>query len=341
MAISISIVGATGLVGSTLCGLLEEKNFPLKQLFLVASEHSAGKKIAFKNELLPVYSLTEFDFKWSQLAFFCVGNELTARYAPLATQLGNIVIDKSNCYRQHPDVPLIIPEVNKNKVLQYKKMNILASPNCTTIPISVMLKPIYDAVGISRINIATYQSVSGTGKEGVHELTEQSKQILNHEAIQPKVYPQQIAFNILPQIDAFTENGYTLEEMKMVLEIQKIFADANLKINPTAVRVPVFCGHAAAVHIETKEKLDRQHALALLANAPGITLCQDDTANRYPTPVTNAAGHDAIFVGRIREDLSHPLGLNLWVTADNLRKGAALNALQIAECLIQENAFSS
>jgi aspartate-semialdehyde dehydrogenase len=337
MTVSIAIVGATGLVGSTLLTLLQEKSYPVDNLYLIASEQSAGKKISFLNQELIIYNLSDFDFSLSNLAFFCIGNELTAEYAPIAAKAGNIVIDKSNYFRQHPDVPLVIPEVNqavlnKNNL---KKMRIIASPNCNTIPVSVAIKPIYDAVGINRVNIATYQSVSGTGKEAIHELTEQTKQVMNHENIHPKIYPKQIAFNVLPHIDNFLENGYTLEEMKMVLEIQKLFGDDQLKINPTAVRVPVFYGHSAAVHLETNKKISVKEVCALLSLAPGIKLCQENQA--YPTAVSDAAGKDPVFVGRIREDISHPHGINLWVVADNLRKGAALNALQIADYLIQND----
>jgi aspartate-semialdehyde dehydrogenase len=229
----------------------------------------------------------------------------------------------------------VIPEVNLDALNDYKKMNIIANPNCNTIPIAVGLKPIYDAVGITRINVATYQSVSGTGKEAVLELTEQTQQLLNHEKIVPKVYSQQIAFNVLPHIDDFQENGYTREEMKIVWEMQKIFNDSSLAINPTAVRVPVFCGHAASVHIETKDKITAEQALKLLSTAPSIKLMMGKFP--YPTPVHDAAGNDHVYVGRVREDISHDKGLNLWIVADNLRKGAALNAVQIAEHLIKHH----
>lgn len=337
MTVSIAIVGATGLVGTTLINLLQEKSFPVDQIYLLASEQSVGKKVIFNNKALSIQLLSEFDFSKSQLAFFCIGNELTAQYAPIATKAGNIVIDKSNFYRQHPDVPLVIPEVNQSMLNKsnLQKMRIIASPNCNTIPISVALKPIYDKVGIDRINIATYQSVSGTGKEAITELTEQTKQALAHHVIEPRIYPKQIAFNVLPHIDTFLENGYTQEEMKMVLEIQKLFDDKQIKVNPTAVRVPVYCGHSAAVHLETKEKISVPDVLSLLSQANGIQIA--DSIQAYPTPVSEAAGNDAVFIGRIRQDISHPNGLNLWVVADNLRKGAALNALQIANYLITNN----
>jgi aspartate-semialdehyde dehydrogenase len=331
----IAIVGATGLVGTTLLQLLEERRFPTSELFLVASQQSAGKDIMLADKKFRVHDLATFDFHQTRIAFFCVSNDLAAEYAPKATAAGNIVIDKSYYYRNHQDVPLIIPEVNLSDLAQYKKMSIIANPNCNTIPIAVGLKPIYDAVGISRMNVATYQSVSGTGKDAIAELNEQTKQLLSGETIKPKVYPQQIAFNVLPQIDDFLENGYTREEMKIVWEMQKIYRDKTMVINPTTVRVPVFYGHAAAVHLETKEKISAAQALSLLSKAPGIKILTGQ--NAYPTPARDAAGSDFVYVGRVREDISHPLGLNLWVVADNLRKGAALNAIQIAEHLIKSH----
>lgn len=332
---SIAIVGATGLVGTTLISLLEERNFPVKNLYLVASQQSAGKELSFNKEKYFVHDLATFDFSLTQVAFFCVGNHLAEQYAPKAAAAGNIVIDKSYYFRNHDDVPLIIPEVNIHALPDYRKKNIIANPNCSTIPIAVSLKPIYDAVGIRRMNIATYQSVSGTGKDAVLELTEQSKQLLTDQPIEPKVYSQQIAFNVLPHCDDFQENGYTLEEMKIVLEMQKIFNDKSLAINPTAVRVPVFCGHAASVHIETNDKISAQQALQLLEKAPSVKLITGKYP--YPTPAQDAVGKDHVYVGRIREDISHEKGLNLWIVADNLRKGAALNAIQIAEHLIKHH----
>jgi len=331
---SVAIVGATGLVGNTLLSLLEERNFPIKKLYLVASQQSVGKEIKFRDESYRIHDLSTFDFHQSTIAFFCVGNDLASQYAPKAVLAGNVVIDKSFYYRNHVDVPLIVPEVNIHQLTDYKKMNIIANPNCNTIPIVVGLKPIYDAVGIARVNIATYQSVSGTGKEAVTELTEQTKQLLDNQRVHPKIYSQQIAFNVVPHCDEFQENGYTREEMKMVWEMQKIFNDSSIAINPTAVRVPVFCGHAASVHLETKDKLTTDQALTLLAQAPGIKLITGELP--YATPAHDAAGNDYVYVGRVREDISHPKGLNLWIVSDNLRKGAALNAIQITEQLIKQ-----
>lgn len=334
MSFSIAVVGATGLVGSTLLSLFEERNFPIKNLYMVASQQSTGKTLLFNGKQHLIYPLGDFDFHKSDIAFFCVGNHITEKYAPIAVKAGNIVIDKSNFYRNHQDVPLVIPEVNLNALAHYQKMNIIASPNCNTIPIAVGLKPIYDAVGISRMNVATYQSVSGTGKDAINELMVQSKQYLTNEPIEPKVYTQQIAFNVLPHCDDFQENGYTKEEMKIVLEMQKIFNDQTLAINPTAVRVPVFCGHAASVHLETKDKITVSEALDLLSKAPGVKVITGKYP--YPTPLLDAAGKDFVYIGRVRKDISYEKGLNLWIVADNLRKGAALNAIQIAEHLIKD-----
>lgn len=331
----VVIVGATGLVGTTLLSLLYEHAVPKEHIFLVASKNSAGKTLAYGYDQLVIHDLAEFDFKQSKIAFFCVGTELAAHYVPIATQAGNVVIDKSFHYRNHQDVPLIVPEVNAHAIVDYKNLNIIANPNCNVIPVAVALKPIYDAVGIDRINIATYQSVSGTGKDAISELSEQTRDLLDDKPINPKVYSQQIAFNVLPHIDDFQDNGYTKEEMKIVWEMRKIFGDDSIAINPTAVRVPVFTGHAAAVHIETKDKLTAKRAEEIIANAYGVTLINGDFP--YPTPAHDAAGKDHVYVGRIREDISHNKGLNLWVVADNLRKGAALNALQIANHLIKHH----
>jgi aspartate-semialdehyde dehydrogenase len=329
---NIAIVGASGVVGSTILSILEERKFPVKNLFLLASQRSAGESRLFRNQSYTISDVVNFDFSQSQICFFCSSNEISAVYAPKAAALGNIVLDKSSHFRYHDDVPLIVPEVNQAAIKNYTQQNIIASPNCTTIPIAVALKPIYDAVGITRVNIATYQSVSGSGKEGISELKLQSQQVLDGLAVSSHVYPQQIAFNVLPHIDQFEDNGYTREEMKMVWELQKIFDDSAMTINPTAVRVPVFCGHSAAVHLETKQKITTNQAVKLLSAAPGVKLITGTFP--YPTPVKDAAGKDLVYVGRVREDVSHPNGLNLWIVADNLRKGAALNAIQVAERLI-------
>lgn len=330
---SVALIGATGLVGSTVLDILEQRSFPISKLYLLASSRSAGEICEYKGKTYEVQDLASFDFNQTQLAFFCAGNEVSAKYVPLAVAAGNVVIDKSSYYRYDEEVPLIVPEVNLAKLAQHKKKNIIANPNCTSIPIAVALKPIYDAVGIKRINLATYQAVSGAGKAAVEELATQTISLLNGQEAQIGVFAQQIAFNVLPQIDEFQENGYTREEMKLVWELQKIFNDKKLAINPTAVRVPVFYGHSIAVHLETKKKITLAEAQELLAKAPGVKLISGKVP--YPTPVREAAGEDFVYVGRLREDLSSKNGLNLWVVTDNLRKGAALNAVQIAENLLR------
>lgn len=332
----IAVVGATGAVGETLLEILAERNFPVGKLYPLASERSAGSPVLFNNKPLMVEDLASFDFKKVQLALFSAGGSVSAQYAPIAAKAGCVVIDNTSHFRYDADVPLVITEVNAHALAGYEQRYIIANPNCSTMQMLVALKPIYDAVGIDRINVATYQSVSGTGKRAIKELAHQTAELLNGHAIASEVYPHQIAFNVLPQIDVFQENGYTKEEMKMVWETQKIFEDENILVNPTAVRVPVFYGHAEAVHIETREKITAKQARALLEKAPGVIVVDERVNGGYPTPVTQAAGQDAVFVGRIREDISHPQGLNLWIVADNIRKGAALNAVQIAELMIKE-----
>lgn len=330
--VNIAVVGATGMVGGAVLDILEERKFPIDHLYLLASKRSLGDSKEFNGKSYSILDLETFDFSKTEICFFCVGNDVAAIYAPKAAALGNIVIDKSSHFRYDPDVPLVVPEVNPSALKNMHKKNIIASPNCNTIPIVMALKPIYDAVGISRMNVATYQSVSGTGKDAVTELAEQTSQLLNGHPIEPKVYPRQIAFNILPHIDAFLENGYTKEEMKIVWETHKIFEDDRIAINPTAVRVPVFYAHSAAVHLETKNKISVPDVIALLQKSPGIKLLSG--SNSYSTPV-EVAGTDDVFVGRIREDISSSYGLNLWIVADNIRKGAALNAIHIAERLLK------
>lgn len=329
---NISIIGATGVVGGTLLEILEQRKFPINKLFLVAGKRTAGEKIEFNHHSHVVTELSEFDFSQSEISFFCTSNDLSKEYVPKAVAAGNIVIDKSSYYRYDKDVPLIIPEVNAAAIKDFRKKNIVANPNCSTTPIVVALKPIHDKVGVKRINVATYQSVSGSGAAGVKELAEQTAQILNNHDIQPHCYQQQIAFNVLPFIDDFQDNGYTKEEMKIVWETRKILNDDSIAINPTAVRVPVFYGHSAAVHIETHKKISAKEVAELLKQAPGVKLLSGNLP--YPTPVTDAAGNDEVFVGRIREDISCENGIDFWVVTDNLRKGAALNAVQIAELLL-------
>lgn len=333
--IDIALVGATGAVGEAMIEILEQRDFPVGTLYPLASARSAGKTIRFRGKSVTVQDLAEFDFAKAQIGLFSAGGDISATYAPVAAAAGCVVVDNTSHFRRDEDIPLIVPEVNPHAVAGYTTRNIIANPNCSTIQMLVALKPIYDAVGISRINVATYQAVSGTGKEGIEELATQTAKLLNGQAIECNVYPKQIAFNLLPHIDTFQDNGYTREEMKMVWETRKIFEDESIEINPTCVRVPVFYGHSEAVHIETGSKLTAEDARQLLSAAPGVTVIDEQRDGGYSTPVGDAAGTDPVFVSRIREDISHPLGLNLWVVSDNVRKGAALNSVQIAELLAQ------
>ena len=333
---NVAVVGATGAVGTCMLRLLEERNFPINHLYPLASHRSAGKRIKFKNKSLVIGDLEQFDFSKAQIGLFSAGASVSATHAPRAGEAGCIVVDNTSQFRRDPDIPLVVPEVNSQAIAQYKPRNIIANPNCSTIQMLVALKPIYDAVGIKRINVATYQAVSGTGKEAIKELAGQTAALLNGKPIEAKVYPKQIAFNILPHIDIFMENGYTKEEMKMVWETQKIFDDDSILVNPTAARVPVFYGHSEAIHIETRDKITVEQARDLLTKAPGVVLMDERQAGGYPTTVPDSAGKDPVFVGRVREDISHPYGLNLWVVSDNIRKGAALNSVQIAEILVKD-----
>ncbi len=333
---NVAVVGATGAVGEAMLSILEERKFPVGEVYVLASSNSVGKRIPFKEGSLRVDDLANFDFSKVQIALFSPGASISEIYAPKAAAAGCIVIDNTSQFRYDDDIPLVVPEVNPHKIAEYKNRGIIANPNCSTIQMLVALKPIYDAVGISRINVCTYQAVSGTGKEAMEELGKQTLNLLNLQPIKPSVYPKQIAFNVLPQIDVFMENGYTKEEMKMVWETQKILGDANVLVNATAVRVPVFFGHSEAVHIETRSKISADEVRALLQNAPGITVVDERKDGGYPTAVTDSSGNDDVFVGRIREDISHPLGIDLWVVGDNVRKGAALNSVQIAELLIKD-----
>ena len=332
----VAVAGATGAVGEVMMSILEERNFPVGKVYPLASSRSAGTTLMFKGKPVKVENLEEFDFSKAQIGLFSPGASVSAIHAPRAGAAGCIVVDNTSQFRQETDIPLVVPEVNPRAIAQYKNRNIIANPNCSTIQMVVALKPIYDAVGIERINVATYQSVSGTGKEAIEELSAQTAALLNGKPIEAKVYPKQIAFNVLPHIDVFMENGYTKEEMKMVWETRKIMEDDSIQVNPTAVRVPVFYGHSEAVHIETRDKITVEQARDLLRKAPGIVVMDECKPGGYPTAVTEAAGKDPVFVGRIREDISHPRGLNLWVVSDNIRKGAALNSIQIAEILVKD-----
>lgn len=332
----VAVVGATGAVGETMMSILEERKFPVGKLYPLASERSAGKKIEFNGGYVTVEDLATFDFSKVQIGLFSAGGSISEEYAPKAAAAGCVVVDNTAHFRYDEDIPLVVPEVNPDDIAGYKTRGIIANPNCSTIQMLVALKPIHDAVGIERINVCTYQAVSGTGKEAIEELATQTANLLNAKPAEANVYPKQIAFNCLPHIDVFKENGYTKEEMKMVWETQKMFHDPNIMVNPTTVRVPVFYGHSEAVHIETRSKISAEEARRLLSKAPGIQVLDEREPGGYATAVTEAAGTDPVYVSRIREDISHPRGLNLWVVADNVRKGAALNSVQIAEILIEK-----
>ena len=333
---NVAVVGATGAVGEVMLSILAQRNFPVGQVYALASARSVGKKVRFGEQLLTVEDLADFDFSKAQIGLFSAGASISEKFAPKAAEQGCVVIDNTSRYRYEDDIPLVVPEVNPAAIADYKNRGIIANPNCSTIQMLVALKPIHDAVGIERVNVATYQAVSGTGKEAIDELDAQTQSLSEGKAIVSEVYPKQIAFNALPHIDVFLENGYTKEEMKMVWETQKIMADDSILVNPTAVRIPVKYGHSEALHLELKAPLDAQAARDLLASAPGITVIDDHCDGGYPTAATDSEGTDPVYVGRIRQDISHPRGLNLWVVSDNLRKGAALNSVQIAECLIKD-----
>jgi aspartate-semialdehyde dehydrogenase len=332
----VAVVGATGAVGETMLSILAERKFPVGEVYALASSRSVGKRVEFGNKMLVVRDLAEFDFSKVQIGLFSAGAALSEEYAPKAAAAGCVVIDNTSQFRYDDEIPLVVPEVNPHAIADYKKHGIIANPNCSTIQMLVALKPIYDAVGIKRINVATYQAVSGTGKEAIAELANQTAALLNMKPVECEVYPKQIAFNVLPQIDVFMDNGYTKEEMKMVWETRKILEDETIMVNPTAVRVPVFYGHSEAVHIETGEKISAEQVRELLSKAKGVVLLDERKAGGYPTAVTEGANHDPVYVGRIREDISHEKGIDMWVVADNVRKGAALNSVQIAEILIKE-----
>lgn len=332
----VAVLGATGVVGEAILSILAERAFPVGTVYALASSRSAGTQVAFADQRLTIHDVASFDFSLVQIGLFSAGASVSAEYAPKAAASGCIVIDNTSRFRYDDDVPLVVPEVNAAAIGDYQQRGIIANPNCSTIQLVVALKPIYDAVGIERINVCTYQSVSGTGKDAIDELSSQTVSLLSGKPVEPRVYPKQIAFNVLPCIDEFEDNGYTKEEMKLVWETQKILGDKSIKVNATTARVPVFVGHSEAVHLETREKLTLDAARKVLRAAPGVEVMDERQARGYPTAVTEAANHDAVFVGRIREDITHPRGLNLWVVADNVRKGAALNSVQIAEYLVKD-----
>ncbi|HBV76325.1 MULTISPECIES: aspartate-semialdehyde dehydrogenase [Vibrio] len=330
---NVAIFGATGAVGEAMLEVLQERKFPVGNLYLLASERSEGKTYRFNGKTIRVQNVEEFDWTQVHIALFSAGAELSEKWAPIAADEGVVVIDNTSQFRYDFDIPLVVPEVNPEAIAEFRNRNIIANPNCSTIQMLVALKPIHDAVGIERINVSTYQSVSGAGKAGIDELAGQTAKLLNGLPVETAAFTQQIAFNCIPQIDTMMENGYTKEEMKMVWETQKIFNDPSIQVNPTCVRVPVFFGHAESLHIETQSPIDAEQVMELFEKTDGIELFRNAD---YPTQVRDAAGKDTVLIGRVRNDISHHSGINLWVVADNVRKGAATNAVQIAEVLIRD-----
>lgn len=333
--LNVAIVGATGAVGDTLLKILAERQFPVGQLHVLASDRSAGEEVRYGARTLVVQDLATFDPAGVDIALFSAGGDISKRYAPQFAAAGAVVIDNSSAFRQDDDVPLVVSEVNP-EAIGNRPRGIIANPNCSTMQMLVALAPIHRTVGIERINVATYQSVSGTGRRALEELGRQTAGMLNFQEAKAEVYPVQIAFNVIPHGGDFMDNGYTSEEMKLVWETRKILGDESIGVNATVVRVPVFYGHSEAVHIETREKISAAQVRALLEKAPGVEVVDEPVGGGYPTPVTHASGNDPVYVGRIREDISHPRGISLWVVADNIRKGAALNAVQLAELVHAE-----
>ncbi len=332
---NVAVVGATGAVGETMLSILAERNFPIGKLVALASERSAGSSVEFNGEKITVQDLATFDPAGIDIALFSAGGGISKEFAPKFAAAGAVVIDNSSAFRYDADIPLVVSEVNPEQA-QNRPRGIIANPNCSTMQMLVALAPIHRKVGIERINVATYQSVSGGGRSALEELGRQTGALLNFQDPDPQRFPVQIAFNLIPHIDDFLDNGFTKEEMKLVWETRKILGDDSIQVNPTAVRVPVFYGHSEAVAIETRDKITAAEARALLEAAPGVEVVDDRAPGGYPTPVTHASGTDPVYVGRIREDISHPRGLDLWIVSDNIRKGAALNAVQVAE-LVAKN----
>lgn len=331
-AFNVAVAGATGAVGQTMIRVLEERNFPVKDIRLLASERSVGKKIKFRGEEIPVQKLDHDSFQGVEIALFSAGGDRSLTFAPSAAKAGAVVIDNSSAWRMDPDVPLVVPEVNPHAIADYKNKGIIANPNCSTIQMVVALKPLHAKAHIRRIVVSTYQAVSGTGQKAITELEEQVKAWAAGKPMEKQVYPHRIAFNCLPHIDSFLENGYTKEEMKMVNETRKIMEIPNVQVCATTVRVPVFYGHSESVNVEFAGKITPEEAREILANAPGVKVVDDPFNNVYPLAI-DAAGQDFTYVGRIRKDLSCENGLVMWIVADNIRKGAATNAVQIAEIL--------
>ena len=333
----IAVVGATGVVGEAMLEILHQRKFPVGKLYALASERSLGKPVAFGNRQLKVENLADFDFSKVAIGLFSAGGSVSAEFAPKAAAAGCVVIDNTSHFRRDDDIPLVVPEVNADAVAGYTARGIIANPNCSTIQMLVALKPIYDAVGIERINVCTYQAVSGAGRSALEELARQTAVLMNGRPLELTGDAKQIGFNAVPHIDSFMDNRYTREEMKMVWETRKILGDEAIQVNPTAVRIPVFYGHSEAVHIETRDKISAESVTELLARSPGVVVVDGVETGQYPTAVTDGSGKDPVFVGRIREDISHPRGIDLWVVADNIRKGAALNSVQIAEILAKNH----
>lgn len=332
---NVAVVGATGAVGEEMRKILAERSFPVDRLRLLASERSAGQRLEFCGRQVPVEVLDEDSFDDVDIALFSAGSSVSARYAPAAVDAGAVVIDNTSRFRMDDDVPLVVPEVNAREIAGHVRRGIIANPNCSTIQMVVALKPLYDAAGITRIVVSTYQSVSGAGRQAMEELGSQTAALFNGQEVECERFPHRIAFNCIPHIDSFLPNGYTGEEMKMIRETRKILGDPDIRITATAVRVPVFCSHSESINVETRTKLSAGDVRAILREAPGVLLQDDPQDNGYPL-ATEVTGKDATFVGRIREDDSVDNGLNLWVVGDNLRKGAALNAVQVAEILIRD-----
>jgi aspartate-semialdehyde dehydrogenase len=332
---TVAVAGATGAVGNEMIATLEQRKFPVKKLKLLASSRSVGKTMTFRGEEIEVEELTENSFKGVDIGLFSPGGSVSLKFAPIAAASGCVVIDNTSAFRMEKDIPLIVPEVNEHAIKDYKKRGIIANPNCSTIQMVVVLKPLHDVAKIKRVVVSTYQAVSGTGKKAIHELEQQVLAIYGNKEMEINVYPYQIAFNCLPQIDSFIENGYTKEEMKMVNETKKIMEDDNIAVTATTVRVPVFYGHSESVNIEFEKAITPDEAREILRKAPGVVVVDDPSKKLYPLAI-NAAGKDDTFVGRIRTDESIAHGLNMWIVADNIRKGAALNAVQIAEVLIKK-----
>ncbi len=331
---NIAVAGATGIVGREIVKILSERNFPVNKINLLASERSAGGYIDFKGNRKKIHLLSEETFQGIDIGLFSPGASVSKVYAPKAADAGCVVIDNTSQFRMDHDVPLVVPEVNPQDIKDYKKKNIIANPNCSTIQMVVVLKPIHDAVKIKRVVVSTYQAVSGAGKEAVSELSDQVRAIYNLKAVEKKKFPYQIAFNCIPHIDVFLENGYTKEEIKMINETKKIMGDKSINITATTVRVPVYNCHGESLNIETEKKISPAEIKEILSNAPGIKVVDEPEKNRYPTQI-DVSEKDEVFVGRIREDYSIKNGINMWIVADNIRKGAALNAVQIAENLIE------